>query len=511
MQIRAGSQYFFKRCSCRTVGACPRLRRPSGAWNPGHGRWHYRLELPPDPAGRRRQVRRGGYPSRRAALAARDHARGLLDLAAGDATATAEVAGLILAARHCRPLPPVEAVRRRLGARRALGGSTTVAVYLDRWLAHRLVDENTRRTYSSLIHAHLVPHLGEVALDRLRLDDIRGMFAAIEAANEQVRAARRSTHPAVRDSVRGRRVTGPGTCHRIRAVLRVALNDAVADGLIPTNPATVIRLRPARLARPLVWTQPRVDRWQDTGEVPGPVMVWTPEQTGVFLDHVARYDRDLYPLLHLVAHTGLRRGEAVGLREADALLDRAELAVTQQVTTAGRVLQRKPPKSGAGNRVVALDAGTVAVLRGYRVHRPSTRGGGLFFVREDGQPWHPDAVSRRFRRLVADAGLPPVRLHDLRHGAATLALAAGVDLKVVQATLGHSTMKLTADTYTSVLPELAQAAAEAVAAAIPRRSHWRRLDVPAPGGGVPGAAQRWGMRRNPPGPSREASPPRVGC
>ncbi|GLH95593.1 hypothetical protein Pa4123_08650 [Phytohabitans aurantiacus] len=168
-----------------------------------------------------------------------------------------------------------------------------------------------------------------------------------------------------------------------------------------------------------------MDRWRDTGEVPGPVMVWTPAQTGAFLDHAARYDPALYPLFHLVAHRGLRRGEAVGLGDADTHLDHAEITITQQLTTAGRSVQRKPPKSDAGHRVIALDSGTVAALRAYRAHRPATDDSGLFFVRPDGQPWHPDTVSRRFRRLIDDASLPPVRLHDLQHGAATLALAAG--------------------------------------------------------------------------------------
>ena len=77
-------------------------------------------------------------------------------------------------------------------------------------------------------------------------------------------------------------------------------------------------------------------------------------------------------------------------------------------------------------------------------------------------------VSSRFRRLAFAAGLPPVSLHSLRHGAATYALAAGVDIKVVQERLGHSTSALTRDTYTSVLPDVARAAAEAAAAIIPR-------------------------------------------
>jgi Phage integrase family len=78
----------------------------------------------------------------------------------------------------------------------------------------------------------------------------------------------------------------------------------------------------------------------------------------------------------------------------------------------------------------------------------------------------PDRLTRIFRKLTAGAGLPPIRLHDLRHGTATLALAAGVDLRVVQDQLGHSSIVLTADTYTSVLPEVARIAAEKVAALI---------------------------------------------
>jgi integrase len=94
---------------------------------------------------------------------------------------------------------------------------------------------------------------------------------------------------------------------------------------------------------------------------------------------------------------------------------------------------------------------------------------GKVFTQEDGSALHPAAVTLLFERLSFAASLPPIGLHGMRHGAATYALAAGVDVKLVQERLGHSTSTITRDVYTSVLPEVARAAAESAAAMIPRR------------------------------------------
>ena len=115
---------------------------------------------------------------------------------------------------------------------------------------------------------------------------------------------------------------------------------------------------------------------------------------------------------------------------------------------------------------------------------------GRVFTREDGAWIQPDWLSDHVDRLVRRSGLPPIRLHDLRHGAATLALAAGVDMKVVQEMLGHSSYTLTSDTYTSVLPEVAREAAEAAARLIPRQKakrtagHAAGTQTPAESSGV---------------------------
>lgn len=95
---------------------------------------------------------------------------------------------------------------------------------------------------------------------------------------------------------------------------------------------------------------------------------------------------------------------------------------------------------------------------------------GRVFTRENGEQLRPSWVTDRFEALIAKAGLPPIRLHDLRHGAATLALTAGVEMKTVQEMLGHSSISITSDTYSTVMPEVAKNAAEAIASLVSRRT-----------------------------------------
>jgi Phage integrase family len=155
-----------------------------------------------------------------------------------------------------------------------------------------------------------------------------------------------------------------------------------------------------------------------------------------------------------------------------------------------------PLKTAHSERIIALDRTTVAALRAHRSRQQAERASagedyldsGYVFTRLSGDPMAPDWLSRYFRQLNDDAsGLPPIRLHDLRHGAASLALAAGADLKVVQDMPGHSRIVLTAGTYTPVLPEVARKTAEDIASLIiaagclvpgthqRRRPTWRTL------------------------------------
>lgn len=193
----------------------------------------------------------------------------------------------------------------------------------------------------------------------------------------------------------------------------------------------------------------------------------------LFLDHAAA-DR-LYALFHLVAFRGLRRGEACGQKWTDTRLDAGLITVAKQLVVNGWEVYEDDPKTDAGARTIALDFDTVQVLTRHRAQQDKDREKwgsawvetGRVFTRENGELLHPANVTRRFIESHEEIGLPPVRLHDLRPGAATLAHAAGADLKDIQEMLGHSSITITADTYTSLLPEADLAIAEAAARLVP--------------------------------------------
>jgi integrase len=200
-----------------------------------------------------------------------------------------------------------------------------------------------------------------------------------------------------------------------------------------------------------------------------PPQTWSASELRTFLASTA--GTRLEPLWQLYATCGLRRGEALGLRWRDVDLDGGTVAIAKARVSTDRGVVEGQPKSGRG-RAVALDAGTVAKLREHRKCQleerlawgPAYAAEDYVFTREDGVPYSPDHVTRAFRKAVKRAGLPPIRLHDLRHTWASLALAAGVNPKVVSERLGHATVSFTLDTYSHVMPGLQEDAAARVAA-----------------------------------------------
>jgi integrase len=456
----------YKRCKCRDadgkdIGArCPKLKRADNSWNPKHGTWYFALELPPGPGGKRRpRMRRGGFATREAAETARETAKDALRKGAD----------------------PSERVK--------------LDAYLTRWLANRPdLKPSTRHGYEVNVRTYLVPLLGHIYLSQLTADDITAAFATIRHWNDELAAGR-----PVR---KFQRRVGPAAMQRIRATLRVALNDAYKSGRIPANPADRVRMESEERRKPVVWTAERVKAfwsayraradaekaagrtprtfyiWRDMRLRPAPVMVWSMADAGRFLDH-ARSCR-LSAMFEVAVDTGMRRGEVCGLRWVDVDLEALEVAVTvQRVQVAWKVTEGAP-KSEAGRRVVHFTAATGRALRALRKRQMEDRLAwgeawtetGLVFTHEDGRALHPASVTDLFERQAMAAGLPPIRFHDLRHIHGTIGDAARVGVKVMSERLGHSTTKLTEDTYTSVYPEIGRAAAEKIAAMIPREASW---------------------------------------
>jgi integrase len=373
---------------------------------------------------------------------------------------------------------------------------TTFADYLDRrlrwWESEAELKPSTLDSYREAIELYFKPGLRHVRLVDLRDHHFRDLYAALRLINRPEQDGDRGDllrrllqARATRDGKKiSTRQLSDARIKRIHAVGLSALSDAVPHTL-PFNPAASVKpggRRGTRKVRPLLWTAPRVEQWQKSGEVPATVMVWSAAQCGAFLDHAA--DERLYSLYHLAAYYGLRRSELAGLAWADVVLAAPRVHIRR-----AQVDDRlDSTKSQESERQIVIDENTASVLKAWRKTQLEERVAcgsawtdtGRVFTREDGTPLRPGWISTRFAALAAEAGQPPVRFHDLRHGTATVLLAARQPVKVISEILGHSTSAFTADVYTEVAEELADSAASAIAAFVPRRS------LSAPGGTIIG-------------------------
>jgi integrase len=316
------------------------------------------------------------------------------------------------------------------------GHVLTVADWLETWAETRArLRDSTRRIYRSHIRLHFRRLFDGVLLSELHVGHVEQAFRRLFDEGMT-----------------------PATARRLFSTLRTALNAAVRERLIAGNPAWYVKL--PRGARPhaVVWTKRRVKDWKRTGIRPA-VAVWTPAQLAQFLASITAHR--LFAVFHLIAMRGLRRGEACGLRWEDLDLDEGLAYISRQVQEGpdGR-LRACPLKTESSCRAVALAPQTVTVLRAHHswqarwFSEAGITSQGWVFTDDIGRPLSPDCLTRTFNALAGDSGLPPVRLHDLRHGAATLMLLEGADLKTIADQLGHSSVVLTADTYLSIAVEL---------------------------------------------------------
>ncbi len=301
----------------------------------------------------------------------------------------------------------------------------TLADFLAQWLDHeRLrVRPRTHESYRWAI-SHVVPSIGPVRLGKLRANHVQSVLTQAGTSG----LSRRSTE-------------------YVWQVLRRALKVAVTWGLCGRNVADLVQ-------------PPRPERQE--------VRPLTASELRSLLE--AARDTRLEAAVVLTGGCGLRRGEVLALRWVDIDLDAARLRVKGTLQRVDGQLQVGEPKSKKSRRSVALPLIAVDALRRRRAEqaRDRLRAGigwqdlGFVFTTSDGRPLEPRNLLRSWHRLLDQVGLDRRPLHDARHAAASLMLSEGVPIKIVQETLGHSTMRLTADLYGHLMPGDEERAASAV-------------------------------------------------
>lgn len=267
--------------------------------------------------------------------------------------------------------------------------------------------------YETYVRLYLVPMLGSKRLESLGVADVRRFLTQLE---------NRTTAATAKES------------HR---VLRTALSAACREELIARNVAGLVE-------------PPRASSRE--------LSPWTLDETLEFL--AASRKDPLYAAFVLAMAMGLRRGELVGLRWTDVDLDKRVLYVRQQTQRRRGVLYDDDTKNRR-NRALPLPAMCIAPLRWHRMRQMAAKqrageswdDGGYVFATRNGRPVEPRNVYRSFTRVAQSAGLRVIRLHDARHGCATLLTAAGVAPRVVMEILAHSQISITMDVYTHVVQD----------------------------------------------------------
>jgi integrase len=454
-----------RRCNCKDPVTGKELgRKCPDLGKRHHGTYGYATRIPATiPATGKPGVRdlhrfNADWDTKAKADKAAEQVWDLIKLAGDDKAAAVRIGDMIFEkTARGGELPAVEDVRRRLGLRRAnLGASETFG---DAWAAWLTGKRKAKPSYLKWLgeigRNWLLPVLKDIPVDRINGESCGLVFSRVDDTNEELDLALEAARePNVPEDVRKeRKHVGVSTQHGIYRALRAFLNYELKRAhAISFNPIYAVELEPAVHAVPLTWS---------------------PEQVGHFLSFHAE-DR-LYWLWRLALLRGFRRGELCGMGDAD--FDDGEGCITVNVALleiGGHLVWGKP-KSRAGERVVDLDDDSVKAGKAHRARRKRERlraGGawkdsGCMFTTELGDPLRPDWVSARFKELAAEAALPVIKFHAARHTAASLALEAGVDIKVVSAQLGHSGTQITRDTYQHVRRAVHRDAAEKVVALLP--------------------------------------------
>ncbi len=314
-------------------------------------------------------------------------------------------------------------------------GRLTVGQYLDRWLADYAsvnVSPKTYERYEEVVEKHLKPALGNPQIGKLRPLDIQTYYS---------------------EALRSGRLNGKGglsarTVHHHHRILFQALRQAVRWEVITRNPAEAAK-PPSPETREINYLQP---------------------DELIALLRFTKSTRLHVPVL-LAATTGLRRGEVLGLRWKDIDLDKGWLTVTQALEQTRSGLRFKAPKTKRSRRTVTLPQITGAALRDHRIAQMKERlalglgkppGEEVVFTRYDGEPVNPRNFSKEFDRIVKRSGVRRITFHGLRHTHLTNLLRANVHPKIASERAGHSSVSITLDIYSHVIPGLQDEVAQTV-------------------------------------------------
>ena len=367
--------------------------------------WYVVIELPRTPDEKRRQKWHGGFRTRKEAEAAR--ARLVHEFNTG---------------LYVEP------------------NSMTLAEWVhDHWLdsIQTRVKPSTFDSYRRNLELHILPRLGTRQLRQITPVMLNRLYADLLQSG----------------NLRDGGGLSPKTVRYIHTILHKALADAVDAGVTGGNPAE--RAKPPR---------PRARNKNE-------IRFWEPAQLRTFLELVQGHR--LEAAWHLSAMTGMRRGEILGLRWQDIDFDASRISVRQALVSVGYDIVHSTPKNHQA-RTIDLDPGTIEQLRHHRERQQADPqeweddylDRDLVFCREDAKPIHPHSFSQAFERLVAKADLPTIRLHDLRHTHATIALRAGVPVKVISERLGHETPAFTLKQYAHVVPGMQAEASHLIASLV---------------------------------------------
>lgn len=364
--------------------------------------WYVVVDLGRDAVGKRRQKWHGGFRTRKDAEVARTRIVG--DLHDGSYTPATKL---------------------------------TLREWVEnKWLptVRTQVKPSTFESYERNMRHHVLPTLGGRALRDLGSGQLNSLYAKLLVNGRRSGAGGLS----------------PKTVRYIHTIIHKAMADAVDAGLIAAN--TAERAKPPR---------PRASG-------PKELRFWTPEQLRSFLSLVEGHR--LGAAWHVSAMTGMRRGEVLGLRWADVDVDNSRIRVRQALVSVAYELVFSTPKNHRA-RVIDLDPGTVDQLQFHRKRQLEDRDEwgidyqdlDLVFCKENGAPLHPQTFSQAFERLIAKTDLPRIRLHDLRHTHATIAIQAGVPTKVISERLGHESPAFTLKQYAHVMPGMQADAVRSIA------------------------------------------------